>query len=521
MIRLCAILLFCGLSLSAWAQPTFLDPADAFRASLIQTDVRKLEVRFTIAPGYYLYRDRMAFVAEAGAPHIQANLPAGQRKNDLAFGLVNIYPESLTIPLQAGSHWPTGATVTLKYQGCAEAGICYPPQTVTLHPGESTAKGSSTGVQQLFGSVIQERETNLPIKLPRPALFAGSWPATLGLFFLAGLGLAFTACMYPLIPIVSGIVLGGHNNSRGRAIGLAFTYVQGMALTYTGAGLAAAASGAFLAITLQQPWVIGSFSLFFVVMALAMFGVFELQLPSSLQTWGNTLANRLPGGRFIPVFIMGALSALIVGPCMAPPLAAALVYLGQTGDLLLGGSALYALALGMGLPLIVIGVFGATALPRVSPRILRVVKALLGLVLLAMALWVARPFWLSRTPVPGLHFQPVPSTATLDKALSRLNGKPVLLDFYADWCVTCLEFERDTLTDPRVQTKLKSFGLLRADVTANTPDQRTLMTRFGVFGPPTLLFFNQAGKLQETRIIGLQNADEFLLTLERLEKQPR
>lgn len=514
MKKLCALMVFFCTMLSAWAQPSeFLDAADAFRPSLIQLDARTLEARFDIAPGYYLYRNRFAFPSG----ELNPTFPAGHIKQDPAFGAVETYAQQVTIRLESKRNWPDSAPVTLKFQGCAEAGLCYPPQIVTLHPGESTATGKPNALIQLFGSpVVAERRGDQPIAIRRPSLFTGSFASTLGLFFLAGLGLAFTACMYPLIPIVSGIVLNGAPRGRGRAFGLAFTYVQGMALSYTAAGLLAAASGAFLAVTLQQPWVIGSFALFFVAMALAMFGVFELQLPGSIQTRFNNWANRLPGGRFVPVFVMGILSALIVGPCIAPPLAAALAYLGRTGDLLLGGSALYALALGMGLPLIVIGLFGAAALPRISSRMLNGVKILFGIILLGMAIWIARPLWHSRVELAGLHFQPIESVATLDKALQAQRGKPVLVDFYADWCVSCLEFERETLADPAVQARLKNVTLLRADVTANTRTQQELMARYGVFGPPTLLFFSADGKLRAERLTGKPETEAFLDVLRQI-----
>lgn len=510
MKQLCALLLFCCTLLPAWAQPRLLDPADAFRPSLTQIDSRTLEARFEIAPGHYLYRDRFA-VATKG---LKPTLPGGQFKQDPAFGRVETYSQQVAIRLVASRDWPADEAVTLRYQGCAEAGICYPPQTVTLRPGESTAKGRPDSLSALLGPAAQARETDLPLSPPQPALFSGSFAGTLGLFFLAGLGLAFTACMYPLIPIVSGIVLGGAPGGRGRAFGLAFTYVQGMALSYTVAGLLAAASGAYLAVLLQQPWVIGGFALFFVAMALAMFGIFDLQLPSRAQSRFNAWANRLPGGRFVPVFAMGALSALIVGPCMAPPLAAALAYLGQSGDLLLGGTALYALALGTGLPLIVIGLFGATALPRVSPRVLAGIKAGFGILLLGMAVWIARPLWQSRIELAGQPFRPVQSVAGLERTLPALRGQPVMLDFSADWCVSCLEFERETLADPAVQAKLRGFALLRADVTDNTPEQRELMQRYQVFGPPTLLFFDREGRLRQRRVTGVAAAEEFLAILD-------
>ncbi len=502
-------LLWLALALPAFAQPALLAPEEAFRPSLVAVDDRTLETRFDIAPGYYLYRDRFAFAA--GGVSLRKEFPQGTLKDDPSFGRVETYSRSLAIRLVADTPLTATQPVTLKYQGCSDSGVCYPPQTVTLRPGESTAAGRPAVLGALFGPQATQADTAL-LYQPRPALFAGSLPVTLGLFFLAGLGLAFTACMYPLLPIVSGIVL--QNARQGyRALGLTLSYVQGMALTYTGAGLLAATSGAFLAVTLQQPWVIGGFALFFVVMALAMFGAFSLQLPGSWQSRLNDWANRLPGGRFASVFVMGMISALIIGPCVAPPLAAALAYLGQTGDLLLGAAALYMLALGLGMPLLVIGMFGARALPRLSAGILRAVRIAFGVVLLGMAIWVARPLWMQHSPVPGLQFTSVASGAELDSALARNAGRPVLLDFYADWCVSCLEFERETLADPDVQRRLAGFVLLRADLTANTSEHRALLKRFGLYGPPAILFFNRQGSLMSEQIIGAPGPQEFAAVL--------
>lgn len=501
------------LASMAWAQPAALSPEQAFRASLVQTGERTLEARFEITPGHYLYRDRFAFSATDKSLTLHAKRPSGQLKNDPTFGQVETYPISVTIHLTANRPLLQRQSLTIQYQGCADAGICYPAQTVSLRPGESTPISKPASLLDTLGPATTQESP--PAILSRPTLFAGSLPATLGIFFIAGLGLAFTACMYPLLPIVSGIVLQGAAHGERRALVLSLVYVQGMALTYTGAGLLAAASGAFLAVTLQQPWIITCFSLFFVVMALAMFGLFSLQLPGAWQSRINDWANRLPGGRLVSVFIMGALSALMVGPCIAPPLAAVLAYLGQSGDLLLGGSVLYALALGLGTPLVVIGLLGAAALPRLSSRLLHGVRIVFGIALLGMAIWVARPLWQPRGAVPGLDFHPIASNAELDRALLQARGKPVLLDFYADWCVSCLEFEKSTLTAPAIRAKLAGFILLRADITANTPEHLALLKRFSLYGPPALLFFDQNGKLRGENIMGPPSVGEFEFALER------
>lgn len=505
------LLLWCVLVLPTWAQPELLAPEQAFRPSLVQIDERTLEARFAIAPGYYLYRDRFAFAAPELPLHVQ--YPPGQIKQDPVFGRVETYSHTVAIRLNADRALTENTAVTLKFQGCADSGVCYPPQTAKLRPGESVAVETSS-LAALFGPAAMPADEPLLTQV-RPRLFSGSFMTTLGLFFLAGIGLAFTACMYPLLPIVSGIVLHGACTG-GRAAVLTFSYVQGMALMYTLAGLLAAASGAYLAVILQQPWVIAGFSLFFVVMALAMFGVFSLQLPGALQSRLNDWAGRFPGGRLLPVFVMGAISALIIGPCVAPPLVAALAYLGQTGDLLLGGAALYALANGLGAPLLLVGYAGASALPRLSGWILQSVRIAFGVALLGMAIWVARPFWLARTPVPGLDFQPVSTAVQLDKALLAARGRPVFLDVYADWCVSCIEFERKVLADSGVQQQLAGFALIRADITENTTAQRELLKRYGLYGPPALLFFDQNGTLRPERMVGETDRETFVALLERV-----
>lgn len=495
-------------TMSIWAQSTPLPPEQAFRVQLRQTGERTLEARFDVAPGHYLYRDRLGFAASSASLQLQARRPAGTLKNDPAFGQVEVYPHAVSIPLIASQPLPPGVSITLQYQGCADSGLCYAAQSIALRPGESTQTSRPVELlQTLAPTPPTEHSAAAPVA--RPALIGTHLPTTLALFFIAGLGLAFTACMYPLLPIVSGIVLRGIPHGRKRAPLLCLTYVQGMALTYTGAGLLAATSGAFLAVTLQQPWIIAGFALFFVAMALAMFGVFSLQLPSLWQSHINHWANRFPGGRYIPVFIMGALSALIVGPCIAPPLAAALVYLGQSGDILQGGLALYALAMGLGTPLMAIGLLGATALPRLSSHLQHSIRVSFGIVLLGMAIWIARPLWQTNTPVAGLKFQSVANHAELDSALRQARGKPVLLDIYADWCASCVTFEKNTLTAPDIQARLAGFVLLRADITANRDEHHALLRQLGLYGPPALIFFDRRGK-SASPIMGAPERGAFL-----------
>ncbi|MDD2743056.1 MAG: protein-disulfide reductase DsbD, partial [Rhodocyclaceae bacterium] len=416
---------------------------------------------------------------------------------------------------------------------------------------------------------------------------AGFW-AILAFFFVAGLGLSLTPCVFPMIPILSGIIAGqGHKVSRGRGFALSLMYVLGMAVTYAAAGIAAGMTGTLLSVALQSPWVLSAFALVFVVLSFSMFGFYELQLPSSLQSKLSEESGHLQGGRGIGVFVMGALSALIVGPCVAAPLAGALLYIGQTGDAVLGGVALFVMALGMGVPLLIVGLSAGTLLPRAGAW-MEAVKKFFGVLLLATAVWLISPvipaivqmlawaalliipaiylhaldplpanakgwqrFWKGigifmlvtgvalligalaggrdpLQPLAGLRgqavaaepkklpFEPVVSLADLEaKVLAA--GQPVMLDFYADWCVSCKEMERFTFSDAAVQAKLAGFKLLKADVTANNADDKALLARFGLFGPPGILFFDKSGKeIKTIRVVGFVEAKVFLQTLSQV-----
>ncbi|MBB5191588.1 thiol:disulfide interchange protein DsbD [Silvimonas terrae] len=465
-----------------------LPPEQAFKASITAPTAEAAALNLTVAPGYYLYKERIK-ISATPAQTVTLTLPAGKIKNDPNFGRVEIYPHDVTVPLHASQPWQPGTVLNVSYQGCAAAGVCYPPRTVQLALNTPTA--TATGPDE--GS----------------ALIRSNLAVTLGLFFLAGVGLSLTACMYPLLPLVSGIVIG-QARSRRKAFGLTLVYVQGLALTYTVIGIAAASTGTLLTVQVQTPITTTLFAAFFVVMALSMFGLFNLQLPSALQSRVTETANRLPGGQLLPVFIMGALSALLVGACMAPPLFGALAYMAKTGDRVLGGSALYALGLGTGAPLLLIGAFGATVLPRLPGKVMLNVKRAFGVVLLGTAVWISHPLWLKSS---SHDFTPVSTTAALDEAIAHAAGKPVLLDFYADWCVSCVEFERNVLPDAGVKAALAGFVLLRADVTANTADDAALLKRFGLYGPPAILFYDRQGRLQSTRLIGPATPAQFVRLL--------
>ena len=574
-------LLFSLLISVAHAQE-FLDPAVAFKPSARALDGQTIELRYEIAKGYYLYKHAFRATVDGEAARLGALvIPKGKEKDDENFGKVEVYYKTIAIraPVERNASGPLSLKLNVTSQGCADAGVCYPPQqqTVTVDlPDPASAPVANVAVDGDESGKIAETLKN-----------AGFW-TNLAFFFIAGLGLSLTPCVFPMIPILSGIIAGqGHQISRGRGFALSLAYVLGMALTYSAAGIAAGMTGTLLAAALQNAWVLGVFALVFVVLSFSMFGFYELQLPSSLQSKLSDEAGHLQGGRGIGVFLMGALSALIVGPCVAAPLAGALLYIGQTGDAVFGGAALFMMALGMGVPLIVVGLSAGTLLPKAGAW-MNAVKKAFGVLLLATAVWLVSPvipavvemlawallliipaiylhaldplpvnakswqrFWKgigivmlltgaalligalagSRDPLQPLAalrgqamaaeskklpFEPVTSVAELDAKVSAA-GRPVMLDFYADWCVSCKEMERFTFADPAVQARLSGFTLLKADVTANSADDKALLARFGLFGPPGILFFDASGKeIKSVRVVGFQNAPTFLKSLDQL-----
>lgn len=564
----------------------FLDPTVAFKPTAIALDDQTIEVRFEIAKGYYLYRDKFRFSAEPATVQLGTpDIPKGKEKQDETFGKVAVFYQEAVIrlPVERNSSGPLALTLKVTSQGCADAGICYPPQQQKLNvelpaPGASPAK-SSPPVPAAGGD-----ETS---RIAGVLKNAGFW-TILAFFFVAGLGLSLTPCVFPMIPILSGIIVGhGHHVSRGRSFALSIAYVLGMAVTYALAGVAAGFTGTLLSTALQNPWVLGSFALVFVALSFSMFGFYELQLPTALQSKLTEEAGHLQGGRGIGVFTMGALSALIVGPCVAAPLAGALLYIGQTHDALLGGAALFVMGIGMGAPLLAVGLSAGTLLPKSGPW-MEAVKKAFGVILLGTAIWLISPvipvtvqllawaalliipaiymhaldslpphargwhrFWKgigvvmlitgaamllgalagARDPlqplagmrgsnarpadVKTLPFERVKSLAEFD-ARVKAAGKPVLLDFYADWCVSCKELERYTFADARVQAKLAGWTLLQADVTANSDDDKALLQHFKLYGPPGIIFFNAQGReIDGQRVVGFQDADEFLKSLAR------
>lgn len=572
-------------------EPLPVDKAFAFSA------VQKggvLSLRWAIAPKYYLYKDKIKLTPGPGVKLGSWALPPADIKDDPIFGKTEVYHRSLSIDVPVSGN----GTLTVHYQGCWEGGVCYPPQEKTLTIKAASADTTLAeqapnlqadtapkGPAAQAAPAAQEEALSETDQITETLKHSGFW-VIIGTFFIFGLLLAFTPCVFPMIPILSSIIVGqGEQITPRRAFVLSLTYVLAMAVAYTVAGVLAGLFGANLQQALQNPWVLGAFSLVFVALALSMFGFYELQLPASLQTRINALANKQKGGTLTGVAIMGVLSALIVGPCVAPPLAGALIYIGQTGDAVLGGAALFAMSMGMGLPLIVAGTLGGKYLPRAGGW-MDAVKAVFGVVMLGLALWIADrilPDWLSvlgwallaissaiylgalepvgeksgwwklwkalgvallvwgivlliglargtpdlLTPLKPVGGGTAAATASAHDLFEKIDnweqlqarlgqGKPVLLDFYADWCVSCKEMERFTFSDPQVQALMKQFVTLQADVTANTAEHKALMKKLGVIGPPAILFFDPEGReIKALRVVGTQSPEAFAATLRK------
>jgi thiol:disulfide interchange protein DsbD len=499
-----ALVLVCAPALAQLklgSTDNLLEPEKAFRFSVRPADDASVEVRFAIADGYYMYRERFRFDAAGGGVRLgKPEFPQGTVHKDEFFGEMQIYRKDVRIRIPVEGSGAFELKVTS--QGCADVGVCYIPMESTA--ALRVATGSAPADLSIFSSDVEIAR-----------LFQNSTPLVLAGFLVFGLLLAFTPCVLPMIPILSGIIAGeGRSLSKSRALSLSLAYVIGMALAYAIAGVAAAYSGSLLAAALQNAWVLGGFALVFVLLALSMFGLYELKLPGFLHQRLDEVQRRLPGGRVASVAGMGALSAIIVSPCVAAPLAGALLYIAQTRDVALGGAALFAMALGMGAPLVVIGVSEGALLPKSGPWLNRV-KQFFGVLLLAVAAWIVSPLFLSGKG--ETKFVRVDSIAELDARLAA-PGKPVMLDFYADWCVSCKEMEAFTFSQPPVKKQLDGMLLLQVDVTANTAEHKALLKRFSLFGPPGIIFFDAQGReIKGLRVIGYQNAERFAKTLSLVE----
>lgn len=621
--RLTALLRLAALALPLVAGAShaddFLEPAQAFKPAARVIDAQTIEVGFNSAPGYYLYRSKFKFISDSadidtGSPQF----PKGKLKNDEMFGEVEVYSGKLLVPVPL-SRRPAEATplrLQVSYQGCAEAGICYPPQTtefklrlpaVVASSAAASPPAAAPAASAAASDASASKDTNQDnspassgdeaARITDLLKNAGFW-LVLASFFGFGVLLSLTPCIFPMIPILSGIIVGsgkpGQQLSRGRGFLLALAYVLGMAVTYAAAGVAAGLTGTLFANALQNAWVLGAFALLFVVLSLSMFGFYELQLPGFLQSKVSDEANHLQGGSLPAVAVMGMLSALICGPCVAAPLAGALLYIGQSGDALLGGAALFVLALGMGMPLLLVGLSAGTLLPRAGAW-MEAVKKTFGVIMLATGLWFVQPvlppllsmfgwaalciipaiylhaldplpanargwqrFWKgsgvimllygsallagslagNRDPLQpltglasssataaenkGTHFQRVASVAELDTALAKAAsaGQPVMLDFYADWCVSCKELEHNTFKDRATAARLGQYLLLQADVTANNSADAALLKRFNLFGPPGMVFFDQRGQeIKGLRGVGYLPPAEFGQLLDKVDQR--
>ncbi|MFZ4790444.1 MAG: protein-disulfide reductase DsbD [Candidatus Competibacteraceae bacterium] len=581
-----------------------LDADQAFQVIVNVPDPLTLELRWTIAPGYYLYRDkfRLSLIDAPGVSMASIEIPPGEPKDDPYFGPQQVFHQAAVITARLNRR-PAGETevrVKIDHQGCAEIGVCYPPLSQTLAVAlpvysPRPLAGGGLGAEPQTPPALRAtppyprrgeglREDRVEAEQDRLARLLGEqrfW--AIPAFFGFGLLLAFTPCVFPMIPILSSLIAGqGANLTRRRALLLSLTYVLAMAVTYTIVGVLAALLGQNLQIWFQNPWVLAAFSTLFVALSLSMFGLYELQLPTTLQNRLVDWSNRQRGGHHAGVAVMGLLSALIVGPCVAPPLIGVLTFIAVTGDLALGAATLFALSLGMGAPLLLIGASAGHWLPHAGHWMERI-KAVFGVLLLAVALWLldrilpaaasmalwatllivtatymgvlqpvahGAPAWRTlirglglvlliygilllvgvaaggRDPwqplrgvrlvataaseIPESGFRPVKTIAEVEQAVRAANGQPVLLDFYADWCVTCRELERETFTDPAVRATLAGITALRADVTANDDDDQALLRQFGIIGPPALLFFGPEGtERREYRMVGFVDAAQF------------
>ncbi|USX27462.1 protein-disulfide reductase DsbD [Oxalobacteraceae bacterium OTU3CINTB1] len=608
----------------------FLDPALAFKFSARMVDGHTIAVNFQIADGYYMYREPFKFSA-VGAKLGTPLIPAGKVHYDATFEKdVETYRQNVTITIPVDVDGPF--TLLVSGQGCSEKGLCYSPQDYKAQltgsgsvplPAAPGAKGAATAAAAkpvAAAAATTTAATSAPAigegkpaavspgvniyTIPKPtaedivppapppaavaaapvgesgrleaALKTGSLLVILPLFALLGLGLSFTPCVLPMVPILSSIIVGeGDRSNRSRGLLLSVTYALGMAIVYTALGVAAGLAGEGLSAALQNPWVLGTFAVLMAILSLSMFGYYDLQVPAALQSKLSGVSNRQSSGKLAGVFVMGAISALIVGPCVAAPLAAALVYISQTRDIVIGGSALFAMAVGMSVPLILVGVSAGALLPKAG-KWMDSVKRFFGVLMLAMAWWLVSPVlpaavqmmgwaallvgygmylllnsgaWVGKTVgvavavlgltqlvgvvsggrdplAPLAHltgnqhtplvFQRIKTVAQLDAVLAQTGGKTAMLDFYADWCVSCKEMEKLTFVDAKVRDKLANTVLLQVDVTANDADDKAMLKRFGLFGPPGIILFDGKGQeIPGARVIGYQNAGQFHNSLSR------
>ena len=550
----------------------FLPVHDAFRAGIVEAEAERIQLQFDIVPEYYLYRHRLKFELQGGDGEItQVTLPDGVDRTDEFFGDVEVYYNSLNVELAIAPGSTPADQLRVEYQGCADAGLCYPPEIVLLDLPTAGGTSASSGAGSAVDNTASGDDSSL-------------WLSLL-LLFAAGLALTFTPCVLPMVPILTGMVLGRENIDRPRAFALSLSYVLGMALTFAAVGALIGLFGAALNIQarLQSPWVLGVFAVFFVIFALAMFDVFNLRLPAFIRGPAENLGNRAQGGSIPGAAVMGALSSLVVSPCISAPLAGALVYISATGDAWGGALRLFALAIGMGVPLILVAMFGKTLLPRSGPW-LNQVKQAFGFGLLAVAIWLLErvipgplslALWAAlaagiavqlglfdRSPRAGIgrvaqaaallfafysaaalfgalagnsdplrplqslgggkatisssetsYFTKVTTADAVRQQLAQAReaGQPAIVELSADWCISCKVIEREIIDHPSVRAGLDGFVRVQLDVTDNTPDQRAWLTEQQLFGPPAFLFLDRQGReIPELRIQGEVPRETFI-----------
>lgn len=530
-------------AITAQAQ-NFLAPEQAFQVSADYQTKDEIVLNVKPAKGYYIYRESIKFKIvknngdlSLGAPQ----LPQGKIKFDENFGKeLETYPKdfSILLPLLNNKD-ASGMILSMELQGCADKGICYPPMELRF---------TLSGLQSVVNGVLYEEGAEAQSSTPKKLGLADLWSARddaglltgmlqnispiilLGSFFILGLAMALTPCVLPMLPIMSSVIFGSKTNrhrdiSKLRSSVLALSYVFGMAIMYSVAGMITAALGANIQAWLQKPWVLSLFALMLLALAASLFGFYELRLPQSLHNKIDRIAGKQEGGSVIGAFMLGAISTLIASPCVTAPLAGVLAFIAQTGSIPMGGILLFVMAFGMGLPLMLLAIGAKGIIPKAGAW-MTVVQKLFGVMLVALAVWVAMPIFTSSKTSSneaihqlesGLMFQRVTNSAQLDALLNQAKqkGQPVLLDFYADWCVTCKEMELLTFSNKKVKAALSNYQLIQVDVTKNTVEHQRILKQYALFGPPAILFFDQNGEEKVSqRVIGFMKSERFLERLQ-------
>jgi thiol:disulfide interchange protein DsbD len=522
----------------------FLAPEQAFQVSAEYQSNQEIVLHAKPAKGYYIYRESIKFKLVKNTDAVQLGLPQlplGKIKFDENFGKeLETYPKdfSILLPLINNKN-ATGMLLSMELQGCADKGICYPPIELRF---------TLSGLQSTVNGVLYEEGAAIDSTAPKKLGLSELWSARddaglltgmlqnispvvlLVSFFILGLAMALTPCVLPMLPIMSSVIFGSKNErhrnvSKLRSSMLALSYVLGMAIMYSVAGMITAALGANIQVWLQNPWVLGAFALLLLALAASLFGFYELRLPQALHNKIDRIAGKQEGGSVVGAFMLGTISTLIASPCVTAPLAGVLAFIAQTGSIPLGGILLFVMALGMGLPLMLFAIGARGLLPKAGAW-MTIVQRIFGVLLIGLAVWVASPiFTNSKTSSnetmhqleSGLVFQRVATSAQLEAVLIQAKQKrqPVLLDFYADWCVTCKEMELLTFSDEKVKTALSTYLLIQVDVTKNTVEHQRILKQYALFGPPAILFFDANGEEKlSRRVIGFMKAERFLERLQ-------